>query len=142
MKLEPLTAAQQEWVTALRSGKYAQTTGKLHTEEGFCCLGVYCDLRSPESWGKSSPNTAFYFWRREGSVSFLPSVFQQELGINQAGDLRENLVTRDSSFGTDNLLGLNDYGHANFDQIADFICAGMVKGIRNPIKETANAPTN
>lgn len=33
-----------EWVAALRSGKYKQTTGILRDDEGFCCLGVLCDL--------------------------------------------------------------------------------------------------
>jgi hypothetical protein len=30
------------WVEALRSGRYQQVTGKLRTEEGYCCLGVLC----------------------------------------------------------------------------------------------------
>lgn len=46
-----------KWVTALESGEYTQTTGKLHRVAGFedadegitrpagmCCLGVLCDL--------------------------------------------------------------------------------------------------
>ena len=34
---------KQQWLDALRSGKYPQVTGALHTDDGFCCLGVYCD---------------------------------------------------------------------------------------------------
>lgn len=35
----------KEWVKALRSGKYGQTTRRLTDNEGnFCCLGVLCDL--------------------------------------------------------------------------------------------------
>ena len=35
-----------KWVTALRSGKYQQTQGRLRAGDGqsFCCLGVLCDL--------------------------------------------------------------------------------------------------
>lgn len=32
------------WTAALRSGKYEQTTQKLCTGEGFCCLGVLSEL--------------------------------------------------------------------------------------------------
>jgi hypothetical protein len=32
------------WIEALRSGKYGQTTSHLSDKEGFCCLGVLCDL--------------------------------------------------------------------------------------------------
>lgn len=33
-----------DWVMALRSGEYQQTTGKLHepNENSYCCLGVLC----------------------------------------------------------------------------------------------------
>jgi hypothetical protein len=33
-----------KWVEALRSGKYKQTTGKLHKQKTmqYCCLGVAC----------------------------------------------------------------------------------------------------
>jgi hypothetical protein len=41
----------KQWVDALRSGDYKQTTGYLHridadyeTPAGMCCLGVLCDL--------------------------------------------------------------------------------------------------
>lgn len=33
-----------EWVQALRSGCYKQTKYMLHTEAGYCCLGVKRDL--------------------------------------------------------------------------------------------------
>jgi len=32
------------WVEALRSGKYGQTSSYLSDSNGFCCLGVLCDL--------------------------------------------------------------------------------------------------
>lgn len=33
-----------KWVNALRSGEYQQTKGCLQDSEGFCCLGVACDI--------------------------------------------------------------------------------------------------
>lgn len=46
-KMKP--AIKRLWVKALRSGKYKQTSGKLHEATpldrgSFCCLGVLCDL--------------------------------------------------------------------------------------------------
>ena len=35
---------KQQWVAALRSGDYQQTTGELRNGSGFCCLGVLTDL--------------------------------------------------------------------------------------------------
>jgi len=38
-----------KWVAALRSGKYEQTTGQLKNSEGFCCLGVLCEISKTET---------------------------------------------------------------------------------------------
>jgi hypothetical protein len=39
-----LNPVAKKWVKALRSGKYSQAKGQLKTTEGYCCLGVLCDL--------------------------------------------------------------------------------------------------
>lgn len=38
-----------KWVAALRSGEYAQSTGSLRGPEGFCCLGVLCEISKQET---------------------------------------------------------------------------------------------
>jgi hypothetical protein len=38
-----------KWVAALRSGEYEQTEGVLRNGNGFCCLGVLCDLYAQET---------------------------------------------------------------------------------------------
>lgn len=44
-----------KWIEALRSGKYEQARGRLHTRDGgYCCLGVLCrvaDLEIDEDTG-------------------------------------------------------------------------------------------
>ena len=35
---------KQQWVTALRSGEYAQGNGHLRKDDEYCCLGVLCDI--------------------------------------------------------------------------------------------------
>lgn len=37
-----------KWIAALRSGEYKQTKGALRKADGFCCLGVLCDLTRKE----------------------------------------------------------------------------------------------
>ena len=43
---------KEKWVNALRSGEYSQCDGKLRSADGFCCLGVLCDLYSQEPFTK------------------------------------------------------------------------------------------
>lgn len=35
---------KERWISALESGSYQQTTGKLTNGDGFCCLGVLCEI--------------------------------------------------------------------------------------------------
>jgi len=37
---------KQRWLDALRSGEYKQTMENLQDMNGFCCLGVLCDLHA------------------------------------------------------------------------------------------------
>lgn len=38
---------KQDWLDALKSGKYVQTTGQLHSEDNkYCCLGVFCVINN------------------------------------------------------------------------------------------------
>lgn len=39
-----LPSVKREWLKALRSGKYKQTTGELFDGKGFCCLGLLCKV--------------------------------------------------------------------------------------------------
>lgn len=34
----------RKWIAALRSGKYDQGRGQLATINGYCCLGVACEI--------------------------------------------------------------------------------------------------
>lgn len=56
---------KEKWIKALTSGEYKQTTGKLRTAEGFCCLGVLCDLYSKEfesiNWEYDDVQDEFFF---------------------------------------------------------------------------------
>jgi hypothetical protein len=49
-------AVRAQWTAALRSGAYQQGNGRLRGQwpgsphEGFCCLGVLCDVVAPTGW--------------------------------------------------------------------------------------------
>jgi hypothetical protein len=45
-------SVKARWVAALRSGKYKQTKEHLKDRQGYCCLGVLCDIYATER-GKS-----------------------------------------------------------------------------------------
>lgn len=121
----PRTELQQLWVDALRSGKYSQTKKRLHDENGFCCLGVFCDLIDPNGWveTKDDCNSVFYF---NGERSYLSFQVAEKIGINRSGNLIKSIKCRNGYFEF-NLANLNDAG-CTFSQIADFLDAGMVDG--------------
>ena len=43
-----INANAAKWLDALRSGKYRQASESLRTNEGYCCLGVACDVYHQE----------------------------------------------------------------------------------------------
>lgn len=76
-KIKMDSKIKRNWVEALRSGKYTQSQGRLRTNEGFCCLGVLCDIVSPQLWTHNEV-TGFRF---RGEAGMLPKAFVDEVGI-------------------------------------------------------------
>jgi len=102
---------KQKWVSALRSGEYQQTQRYLRKEDGFCCLGVLCDLYGKENnveWQHNEVDGYFY----GNHFSILPSSVVEWSGIADSNPYVNG--------GTDTLGGLNDRG-STFEQIADVI---------------------
>lgn len=48
-----LKARRERWVKTLMSGKYSQDTSFLKTDDGYCCLGVLCELEGVE-WSEET----------------------------------------------------------------------------------------
>lgn len=110
------------WVEALRSKEYPQTKGKLKTQDGYCCLGVLCDLylkEHSEEWKSSD------FIEDDEILSYvidscdnLPpeSVVEwAELPCDNPGVMIDGV-----NYVTD-LTELNDSLCMNFEEISDYI---------------------
>ena len=99
---------KQKWVDALRSGEYQQTQRRLHDENGFCCLGVLCDLYGKENnveWQHNEVDD--YFYGNHGFI--LPSSVVEWSGIADSNPLVNG--------GINTLSELNDRGFT-FNEIA------------------------
>ena len=98
------------WVKALRSGKYKQTTSVLHDEEGFCCLGVACDISGLGKWKSGLYEKRYAIDGGAGSVSVLPIPVRDWLGLKSTNP----------TVGQKQLSIYNDAGKS-FEEIADII---------------------
>jgi len=104
---------KQKWVDALRSGEYQQTQERLHDENGFCCLGVLCDLYGKENnveWEPSTHNGNVYIF--QNMVAVLPLSVVEWAGVEDSNPYVNG--------GIGTLSGLNDKGFT-FNEIADLI---------------------
>jgi hypothetical protein len=102
---------KQKWVDALRSGEYQQTQKRLRTEDGFCCLGVLCDLYGKENNVEWQHNEVVGYFYENHSFS-LPSSVVEWSGVEDG-----NPFVNDQ---TSSLGSLNDKG-STFIEIADLI---------------------
>lgn len=91
---------KEQWLKALRSGEYKQTTHTLRDEDGYCCLGVLCDIMAPGEW---IANTMRH------CSDILPLSIAQEAGLS-----------KDPMIGGICISKLNDNG-MGFLEIADII---------------------
>lgn len=109
---------KQEWINALRSGKYKQGRSKLRHDDHFCCLGVLCDLVNKDNW-------------QEHPHYNLPPSWVDMTGTYNAGGLPiplgERLFTAKNHSVSDVFYFLalkNDNGYS-FEEIADYIEAEL-----------------
>ena len=117
------------WLTALRSGEYQQTTGTLQNSEGFCCLGVLCDLAVKQgvevSVTKAEYTSAYIYG---GCMSTLPRSVREWAGMDDSGSLVDVIEVAEYEHDEEvdveyaySLIDLNDGAGYNFSQIADVI---------------------
>jgi hypothetical protein len=99
----------------------------LRTNDGFCCLGVACDVKNKENWVKQSFNyqeECVYEYKDVNSFAkdILPLDVQEWLGLNtSSGKFFKN---KEDPFSWTYLTELNDEGKT-FEEIADIIEANQ-----------------
>lgn len=100
------------WIKALKSGDYHQDTGALRTNNGFCCLGVLCDLHrqtNKKKFGwKKDFQLGWFFYNGEGEI--LPQDVIEWAGLKSGDPVCNNTA----------LSHYNDSG-TSFSDIADII---------------------
>ena len=106
---------KEKWLNALRSGEYSQSRGCLRTTEGFCCLGVLCDLYSKETgteWEEFKKDEALSSYSSFlEEIGTLPKEVMEWSGLKNPNPYFENMGS---------LAVLNDSG-TEFPKIADVI---------------------
>jgi len=120
---------KQKWIDALRSGDYEQGSEKLRGVNGYCCLGVLCDIYAREhdtQWefrgydelsDESNPHPMDYWYFGDQS-EFLPEFVMNWAGVDVNCpvvklDVEED--GEDSWFYHEGLADLNDSGYTFMD---------------------------
>lgn len=106
-----MNANAKKWVEALRSGEFKQVKGRLKTVDGYCCLGVVCELAIkagvPVGVGAIGLLPTF-----EGETARLPKGVRDWIGLRDAYGSYDGDST--------SLSHENDHGKS-FAEIADII---------------------
>lgn len=111
---------KKQWIEALRSGEYTQTNMRLKTDEGYCCLGVLCDLHRkthPElnlTWTKNDTQDSYFY---DDSNVMLHKTVQEWADIDSHGRYGNKINDSINEFA---LTKDNDAGKS-FNEIADII---------------------
>ncbi len=93
-----------KWIDALESGEYKQCRNELTNGEGFCCLGVACEIDDAVQ-KQVSVHGIRYLFNGFYQGNSLPSGYDRELGLQ--GSDSENVLVR-----------LNDHEEKSFKEIA------------------------
>jgi len=135
-KKEELQNNRAKWLAALRSGDYSQDTGQLQGGDGFCCLGVACDVFQKETGLKLPVNqlgyiaggSLFSYEDEDLGADFVsPSEVQEWLGLrHRAGEFEQKVLDGlglipELHKHVHSLVSLNDTALMTFEQIADVI---------------------
>lgn len=108
-----------QWLTSLRGGMYKQTSSRLRDGDGFCCLGVLCDILVDDGLGVWEERVDITGKMMAGATytdnyggSHLSTLFDKGSSFQAFLALPEDIQSH--------LIGMNDTG-SSFTEIADYI---------------------
>jgi hypothetical protein len=105
------------WIKALESGKYKQIKGQLANKDGYCCLGVLCELaieNGVEVSRQFDKDTVLF----DNEIEHLPKSVMKWAGMNNNVGYFYPLLNEENVLRS--LAYLNDTGHS-FKYIAGTI---------------------
>jgi len=107
---------QEKWLKALESGEYSQQhEAILHNNNGFCCLGVACEIFKGELNLETRKDGEHYCYGDAENYASLPHVIKNYLKLyTDLGDPK-------SDVGNKPLYIMNDEMKLPFDAIAKHI---------------------
>lgn len=105
------------WADALRSGEYRQTTMQLRDVDGYCCLGVLCDLHRRRT-GAGEWSSDGYYNTDDDTDGVIPTP-----AVAEWAGLKDRSPTVSSDLGNDLITALNDDEGHSFEELADIIQA-------------------
>jgi hypothetical protein len=108
----PTPKQAQRWANALRSGKYKQITGRLQGSNGYCCLGVGCEVFIPKDKQLRTESLSSI----RILIGGLPSASSQPGAPKWLRAVDGDFYNKTD----EHLHTLNDEGYS-FDEIADLI---------------------
>jgi|SRR5688572_664775 len=108
-----------KWLNALRSGEYAQTSHHLKTQNGYCCLGVLCDLHARETGNEWTKGYASEYQETIERFNYLGHTGMLPREVRYWAEF-ENPDDYALDVKVDEAMEMNDEG-VNFSEIADFI---------------------
>lgn len=109
---------KEQWIAALRSGKYSQARGRLRRGDKFCCMGVLCDVERPNNWMVDS----WYSSTGDNYISVPPTDLLSTAVPGWEGPDTVNLGNGQKSISLAAfLVSQNDGEDATFEEIADLL---------------------
>lgn len=116
---------KDRWIAALRSDKFPQTTCALHTQEGYCCLGVAAAIFAEELGIEvkelEAPEALQACTTYDGIADVLLEKLSKLLEMPVDGTLPTPVSLEGWTYPFKNLMALNDDARFTFKQIADII---------------------
>lgn len=78
-----------KWINSMKNGKYPMARGNLRSSNGYCPLGVLCDISEKDKWVVHYFDNSKTIYSYAGQINYLPSEVADwaELKGSERGDM-------------------------------------------------------